>query len=357
MGNQGVRATDSASVKMRNLARISVRGVVQGVGFRPFVYRLAHQYNLKGWVRNTSGNVEIEAEGDEQALDDFLANFEAKAPPRAQIEEIETTLHSAKGYTDFEIRKSLRQEGERQLVSPDIATCDNCKREVFSPTDRRFRYPFTNCTDCGPRFTIIKDIPYDRSRTTMHKFIMCRECQQEYDQVQDRRFHTQPNACYACGPSLELADKNGTPIQCNDVIETASELLKAGNVMAIKGLGGFHLACDATNETVVKQLRERKLRPSKPLAVMIKDLTEVEKHCSLITEERELLESPQCPIVLLRWKQHLSNISSVVAPNSKVLGVMLPYTPLHHILLRDVERPLVMTSGNLSGEPLAKDNE
>jgi hydrogenase maturation protein HypF len=357
MGNQRVRATDPASVKMRNLARINVRGVVQGVGFRPFVYRLAHQYNLKGWVRNTSGNVAIEAEGDAQALDNFLANFEAKAPPRAQIEEIEITFHSAKGYTDFVIRKSLRQKGERQLVSPDIATCDNCKREIFSPTDRRFRYPFTNCTDCGPRFTIIKDIPYDRSGTTMHKFIMCRECQQEYDQVQDRRFHAQPNACYACGPSLELADKNGTPIQCDDVIETASELLNAGNVLAIKGLGGFHLACDATNETVVKQLRKRKTRPSKPLAVMIKDLTEVEKHCSLIPEERALLESPQCPIVLLKWKQHLSNISSAVAPNSKALGVMLPYTPLHHILLRDVERPLVMTSGNLSGEPLAKDNE
>ncbi|MCK4411167.1 carbamoyltransferase HypF, partial [Candidatus Bipolaricaulota bacterium] len=224
MGNQRVRVTDSASVKMRNLARINVRGVVQGVGFRPFVYRLARQYNLKGWVRNTSGNVEIEVEGDEQALGDFLANFEAKAPPRAQIEEIETTSHRAKGYTDFEIRKSLRQKGKHQLVSPDIATCDNCRREIFSPTDRRFRYPFTNCTDCGPRFTIINDIPYDRSETTMYKFIMCHECQQEYDQVQDRRFHAQPNACYTCGPSLELADRNGTPIQCNDVIETASEL-------------------------------------------------------------------------------------------------------------------------------------
>ncbi len=344
-------------VETRKLAKIKVRGVVQGVGFRPFIYRLAHEHNLKGWVRNTSGNVEIEVEGDEIALRNFLADLESKAPPMAHIENIEATFHSPEGYTSFAIRKSQSQAGKYQLVSPDIATCNDCIGEIFCPTDRRYRYPFTNCTNCGPRFTLIKDIPYDRPKTTMHKFHMCPECQREYDHPLDRRFHAQPNACPKCGPSLELVDSDGNPTEGDDVINTASARLKDGNILAIRGLGGFQLACDATNETAVNTLRTRKKRPAKPLAVMMATLEDVAKHCELSPEEAKLLKSPECPIVLLKWRRRSSDICATVAPNLKYLGVMLPYTPLHHLLLRESGLSLVMTSGNLSEEPIAKDND
>jgi len=344
-------------VGVKKLARISVWGVVQGVGFRPFVYRLAQEHNLKGWVCNTSGSVEIEVEGDKESLDNFLGDLEVKAPPMARIERVEATFYPLKGYTKFKICQSLSQEGKYQLVSPDIATCEDCRREIFSPADRRFRYPFTNCTNCGPRFTIIEDIPYDRPKTTMRKFEMCPQCQREYDDPLDRRFHAQPNACPKCGPSLELVDGDGNPIEGNDAIKAASALLKAGKILAIRGLGGFHLACDATNEEAINLLRTRKRRLSKPLAIMVATLQDIEKHCLVSPEERKLLQSPQCPIVLLRWKRNSSNISPAVAPNLKYLGVMLPYTPLHHLLLREACLPLVMTSGNLSEEPIAKDND
>jgi len=334
-----------------------VRGVVQGVGFRPFVYRLAQEYSLKGWVRNTSGNVEIEVEGNGGVLENFLSDLQTKAPPMARIEKVEATFYPPKGYTEFQIGESLSREGQYQLVSPDIATCDDCKKEIFSPTDRRFRYPFTNCTNCGPRFTIIEDIPYDRPKTTMRKFKMCPQCQREYADPLNRRFHAQPNACPKCGPSLELVDGNGNPVDCSDVIKTASDLLKVGKILAIKGLGGFHLACDATSDEAINTLRARKRRLSKPLAVMLPTLEEIEKHCLVSTEEKNLLQSPQCPIVLLRWKHSSSKISPTVAPNLKYLGVMLPYTPLHHLLLRETNLPLVMTSGNISEEPIAKDND
>jgi len=343
--------------KGTKLAEVTVRGVVQGVGFRPFVYRLAQSHNLKGWVRNTSGTVEIEVEGDEESLEDFLIDLEAKAPPIAHIEKVEVTFHPLRGYTEFEIHQSLRQEGKYQLVSPDIATCEDCKREIFCPIDHRFRYPFANCTNCGPRFTIIEDIPYDRPKTTMRKFEMCPECRREYNDPLDRRFHAQPNACPKCGPSLELVNSNGSSIEYDDIIRAAGELLKRGKILALKGLGGFHLACDATNEKAVNLLRSRKRRPTKPLAVMIATLAEVEKHCLVSSEERKLLQSAECPIVLLRWKRSSSDISPAVAPKLKYLGVMLPYTPLHHLLLREAGLPLVMTSGNLSEEPIAKDND
>jgi hydrogenase maturation protein HypF len=339
------------------LARIRVRGVVQGVGFRPFVYRLACDYNLKGWVRNTSGSVEIEVEGRREAVQNFLRDLQAKAPPMAHIEKVETTFHPARGYTEFQIGESLSREGQYQLVSPDIATCNDCRKEIFSPTDRRFRYPFTNCTNCGPRFTIIKDIPYDRPKTTMRKFKMCPQCQREYADPLNRRFHAQPNACPKCGPSLELLDGKGKPVDSGDVIKAASQLLKEGKILALKGLGGFHLACDATSEEAINTLRARKRRRAKPLAVMISTIEEIEKHCLVSPEEKKLLKSPQCPIVLLRWKHDLSNISPAVAPNLKYLGAMLPYTPLHHLLLAETGLPLVMTSGNISEEPIAKDND
>ncbi|MBA7622481.1 Carbamoyltransferase HypF [subsurface metagenome] len=342
--------------KLGRLARISVRGVVQGVGFRPFIYRLAQDYDLKGWVRNTSGNVEIEVEGDEATVNSFLEDLEAKAPPMSRIENVEVSFAAPKGYTDFQIGESLSREGQYQLVSPDIATCPDCKQEIFSSTDRRYGYAFTNCTNCGPRFTIIEDIPYDRPKTTMRSFKMCPRCQREYDDPLDRRFHAQPNACPECGPSLELVDGEGKPVGGKDVIKTASQLLKEGKVLAVKGLGGFQLACDATSSDAVNILRNRKRRPSKPLAVMMSTLEEVKKHCLVSPEERKLLESPQAPIVLLRWRQG-SDIAKAVAPKLKYLGVMLPYTPLHHLLLKETALPLVMTSGNLSEEPIAKDND
>jgi hydrogenase maturation protein HypF len=342
--------------RLERLARISVRGVVQGVGFRPFIYRLARGHNLKGWVRNTSGNVEIEVEGDGETVDSFLSDLKTEAPPMASIENVEVAFYPTKGYTGFQIKPSLSREGQYQLVSPDIATCEDCKAEIFSPDDRRSRYPFTNCTNCGPRFTIIEDIPYDRPKTTMRQFQMCPQCQCEYDDPLDRRFHAQPNACSQCGPSLELVDGDGKPVKSKDVIKKASDLLKEGKILAVKGLGGFQLACDATSEVAVNTLRARKRRPSKPLAVMIATLEDIEKRCLVSDEERKLLESPQCPIVLLRWK-HGSDISPAVAPNLKYLGVMLPYTPLHHLLLKETGLPLVMTSGNLSEEPIAKDND
>jgi len=344
-------------VAAKKLARVNIRGVVQGVGFRPFVYRLAHECKVNGWVRNTSANVEIEAEGGEEALERFLAGLKTKAPPMATIEEIKVSLDAPRGHVGFEIKKSQAQEGKYQLVSPDIATCQDCLREIFNPDDRRYRYPFTNCTNCGPRFTIIEDIPYDRPRTTMKKFKMCAQCQEEYENPLDRRFHAQPNACPECGPSLELVTCEGTPVLSDDAISAVAELLKGGKIVALKGLGGFHLACDATGREAVGLLRERKGRPSKPLAVMMSSLEEVKCHCFVSPGEEDLLLSPQCPIVLLRWKKSQSSICEEVAPALKYLGVMLPYTPLHHLLLREVGIPLVMTSGNLSEEPIVKDND
>ncbi len=336
--------------------RINVRGVVQGVGFRPFVYQLAAKYDLKGWVCNTSEAVKIEVEGEVEAIDRFLQDLEKQPPPRAYIEDIAVSHCPPANYEQFEIRHSVAEEGKYQLISPDIATCLDCLKEISEPGDRRHRYSFTNCTNCGPRFTIIKDIPYDRSRTTMQRFQMCSECQREYDDPLNRRFHAQPNACPQCGPSLELVDTKGKPVTCPDAITTSSQLLREGKIIAIKGLGGFLLACDATSQAVVDCLRHRKKRPSKPLAIMVASIEEAKKHCYISDEEEKLLTSPHNPIVLLKWKTN-SSVSPSVAPNLKYLGVMLPYTPLHHILLRETGLPLVMTSGNLSEEPIAKDND
>ena len=343
--------------KAKQRAIISICGVVQGVGFRPFVYRLAKQHHLLGWVRNTSGKVEIEVEGDKAEINSFLQNLETYTPALARIEDIQTTFSSLKGYTDFRIRESLAQRYKYQLVSPDIATCADCREEIFNPHDRRFRYPFTNCTNCGPRFTIIEDIPYDRPNTTMQKFEMCPDCEREYSDPLNRRFHAQPNACPVCGPQLELVDATGKTIKCTDTIKKAAGLLKAGKILAIRGLGGFQLACDATNQTAVNLLRERKHRPAKPFAVMAATIEDIIIHCRVSGTEIELLSSPQAPIVLLRWNHKNSDIAPAVAPDLKYLGMMLPYTPLHHLLLREVGRPLVMTSGNLSEEPIAKDND
>ncbi|MBW1676165.1 MAG: carbamoyltransferase HypF [Deltaproteobacteria bacterium] len=337
-------------------AQISVRGIVQGVGFRPFVYQLANSGNLKGWVCNTSGDVKIEVEGKGEAIDQFLDRLQKNAPPVAQIEDIKLNFTDPSGYRQFVIRDSRSEEGKYQLVSPDIATCQLCQTEIFDSKDRHYRYPFTNCTNCGPRFTIIEDIPYDRAKTTMRQFKMCPDCQEEYENPLNRRFHAQPNACPHCGPQVELTDSKGRTINSKDPVFDTARLLEGGAILAIKGLGGFLLACDATNEKAVHLLRQRKLRPFKPLAVMISTLEEIQKYCIVSEEEKALLTSPPSPIVLLR-RRRLDLISPAVAPNIKYLGVMLPYTPLHHLIMREVDRPLVMTSGNVSEEPIAKDND
>jgi hydrogenase maturation protein HypF len=344
-----------AKVETVELARISVRGVVQGVGFRPFVFQLATRHGLSGWVCNTSEDVKIEVQGDSRDLEQFVSELKHKAPPLARIENVSVTYHPPADYTRFEIRHSVSEEGKYQLVSPDIATCQPCLKEVFTPGDRRYHYPFTNCTNCGPRFTIIEDIPYDRPKTTMRSFTMCPDCQAEYDNPLDRRFHAQPNACPKCGPRLELLGARGNHIEAADVIASASELLKNGKIVAVKGLGGFLLACDATSEKAVQLLRRRKRRPFKPLAVMVADIDEAKKYCQVSEAEEKLLTSPQSPIVLMPWKPG-AGLCRSIAPNLKYLGVMLPYTPMHHLLLRESGLPLVMTSGNISEEPICKDN-
>jgi hydrogenase maturation protein HypF len=373
MGGMGSKAKGE-KVKGVTARYIELTGIVQGVGFRPFVYNLAVAHGLRGWVRNTSAGVQIQVEGQPEALDAFVQGLTTRAPPLARIETISVADRSPNGYKGFTIEESLPQKGAYQLVSPDIATCPDCLRELFDPDDRRYAYPFTNCTNCGPRFTIIEDIPYDRPKTTMRAFRMCAQCQAEYEDPANRRFHAQPNACPACGPHLWLVDRTGATVATSvplgaqgttkvvttsrdsDVIREASRLLQEGAILALKGLGGFHLACDATNQDAVRQLRERKHRPSKPFAVMVATLSEVERHCAVTAAEASLLTSPSSPIVLLRWRDG-STIVRDVAPNNRYLGVMLPYTPLHHVLLREVGHPLVMTSGNLSEEPIAKDNE
>ncbi|MBU1750545.1 MAG: carbamoyltransferase HypF [Chloroflexi bacterium] len=343
--------------------QITVRGVVQGVGFRPFVYNLAIRHGLTGWVLNHSGGVDMEVEGPAPAVAAFLHDLTAQAPPLARIEDVAVQDADPVGYTGFEIRHSQAQEGRYQLISPDMATCADCRRELLDPADRRYRYPFTNCTNCGPRFTIIADIPYDRPNTTMRVFPMCPDCQAEYDDPTNRRFHAQPNACPVCGPHVWLVLSPESQVSSfepqgvgSDPIAATAQLLRQGAVIAIKGLGGFHLACDAASTEAVRTLRARKGRPTKPLAVMMATLDDVRRHCDVTPAEEELLTSHQCPIVLLRWRED-SAVVREVAPGNRFLGVMLPYTPLHHVLLRDAGVPLVMTSGNLSEEPIAKDND
>jgi len=346
---------DRVAPEARQLRHISVRGVVQGVGFRPFVFKLAHDCGLTGWVLNTSSGVEIEVEGTEASIELFLGRLVSDAPPLAHIEGLRTTTPHSAGYTSFEIRESQQDEGY-QLISPDIAICHECAAEIFDPRNRRYRYPFTNCTNCGPRFTIISDIPYDRHNTTMSAFQMCKSCRKEYEDPLNRRFHAQPNACPVCGPRVWLENERGERIECDDAIRKAASLLNAGSIIAIKGLGGFHLACDAYSQTAVSTLRDKKNRPDKPFAVMMKSLDDVNRECVYDHEEAALLSSPQAPIVLLDWRPG-SRLVRNVAPGNRYLGVMLAYTPLHLLLLSDFSRSLVMTSGNITEEPIVKDNE
>jgi hydrogenase maturation protein HypF len=345
-------------------ARLAVTGVVQGVGFRPFIYRLAGRIGLTGWVLNSTEGVAVEVEGDARSIEQFVAAIPREAPPGATVDRVEVVLLPPVGYPSFEIESSREEDGGFALVSPDIAVCPDCLGELRDPADRRHRYPFINCTNCGPRFTVIAAVPYDRPNTTMACFPMCPDCEREHGDPASRRFHAQPNACPACGPQVWLARASapGRLASGDDAIRRALELLHAGSIVAIKGLGGFHLACDARDDAAVIELRRRKRRTDKPFAVMLPDIEAVERHCELSDGERRLLESPQRPIVLLRRRDG-SDISRLVAPGNRDLGVMLPYTPLHHLLLEragpggSVPPPaLVMTSGNLSEEPIAIGN-
>jgi len=372
--------------------RLSVRGVVEGVGFRPFVYSLAQSHGVRGWVRNTSAGVEILAEGAPAAVDAFVEALPREAPPRSHIAAHECAPAEPEGARAFVILGSEVDPGAYQLVSPDIATCADCRREVLDPADRRYEYPFTNCTNCGPRFTIIEDLPYDRERTTMRHFPLCPACRTEYEDPGDRRFHAEPNACPVCGPRVRLLRRGegggergpdrvvelaeGKPHDPAAPIRAAAGLLREGEIVALKGLGGFHLACDATDGDVVRRLKERKRRPHKPLAVMFGGLDELRAHCVVGPEEADLLTSPEHPIVLLEWRSigpagdvgpelgagisskssggAVAPVDPEVATDQRYLGAMLPYTPLHILLLTAAGRPLIMTSGNLAEEPIVK---
>jgi hydrogenase maturation protein HypF len=334
--------------------QIRINGIVQGVGFRPFVHQLARRHHLRGHVANTAAGVYLHVEGASRQMEAFLRDLATQKPPLAHIVEMTVDAAEPAGYADFSILKSEGGDHRATLISPDVAVCDDCLAELFDPADRRFRYPFINCTNCGPRYTIIDDIPYDRPHTSMRHFTMCPECQAEYDDPNDRRFHAQPNACHQCGPKVSLFDHQRRAVS-GDPIVRAAELLKAGRIVAVKGLGGFHLAVNAMDDAAVVRLRQRKHREEKPLAVMSADLATVQQYARITPEEAELLTSMQRPIVLLE-KRRPEKLAFSVAPRNAYVGVMLPYTPLHHLLLRNGFTALVMTSGNLSEEPIAIDN-
>ncbi|MEO0293001.1 MAG: carbamoyltransferase HypF [candidate division WOR-3 bacterium] len=337
--------------------KIEIRGIVQGVGFRPAVYRLAKKHNIKGIIFNNTKGVVLDLEASSEELNAFLKDLRRNPPPLSRIDSVSFEELPLKKYLDFEIIESKEEEEKITLVSPDIAICNDCEREILDPKDRRYLYPFINCTNCGPRFTITKSLPYDRKNTTMNKFKMCERCEEEYNDPEDRRFHAQPNACGDCGPSLKLLMSNGEEIK-EDPISKTIELLREGKIVAIKGLGGFHLACNAKDKKAIKILRERKRRPYKPFALMAKDICIIEKFAFVSNIEKELLESPEAPIVLLKKKEN-SLLPEEIAPLNNFLGFMLPYTPLHFILFQKspLMEVLVMTSGNKEDEPIAFDNE
>jgi hydrogenase maturation protein HypF len=344
---------------MATRTQILVRGIVQGVGFRPYVFGLASRGALRGRVLNNTSGVLIDLEGDSGSIEQFFAEFKLNPPPLSSIDAVERNDNlDLANYQDFRIVESPVGAGERSVpISADVATCDDCLRELSDPRDRRYRYPFINCTNCGPRFTIVEDIPYDRSRTTMRDFPLCESCHAEYEDPTDRRFHAEPTACPECGPALSLLDGCGNRVRAEslengDEIAQVRRLLLDGKIVAIKGIGGFHLACDGTNAAAVERLRQRKYREDKPFALMASSLEMVGEYCVVSAEEERLLSDVRRPIVLLTRKSG-SRIPASVAPGVNALGFMLPYTPLHHLLLLDADRPLVMTSGNLSDEPIS----
>jgi len=344
-------------VEHRKRQAVLVRGVVQGVGFRPFVYRLAHETQLGGFIGNNTDGVTIEIEGAAQGVAEFLTRLRSDAPPMARIDSIDVEELAPAGESEFRIVTSQVLGQVTTGIPADAATCPDCLRELLDAGDRRYGYPFINCTNCGPRFTITRRIPYDRPQTSMAIFPMCLQCQAEYDDPLNRRFHAQPNACWVCGPQVWLVDPVGEPIVADDPISACIDRLTTGEIMAIKGIGGFHLAVDATNESAVMRLRERKHRYGKPLAVMVRDIDAAREICELTAQEEALMQTAARPIVLARARD-ASGVAPSVAPGIPWLGVFLPYAPLQHLLFADPRvRALVMTSANLSEEPIAIDND
>jgi len=340
-------------ITTKDAYRIFIQGTVQGVGFRPFIYRLARRMHLTGWVENTSQGVIIEVEAENKdKIYEFISRIYEEKPKTAHIEYLNVQPIEFKGYEEFEIRESTVSADKKVLILPDLTVCSQCLEELFNPKDRRYLYPFINCTQCGPRFTIIKDVPYDRKNTTMAEFQMCSKCEKEYNDPESRRFHAQPNACWDCGPQLQLMDKTGNiKSQAPQAISEAVELLKQGNILALKSLGGYQIAVDALNEEAVRKLRQRKKRIHKPFALMARDLKMILQYAIFNEQEKELLLSNQRPIVLLRKKQDCRIAYSVVEEN-KYLGFMLPYTPMHYLIFKEMDRPLIMTSGNITEEPI-----
>jgi hydrogenase maturation protein HypF len=337
-------------------ARFAVTGTVQGVGFRPFVYRIAVREGLGGFVWNDSRGVTIEVEGRPESIGSFAKALRAELPPLAKILTLSREDIAPAGETAFRIEESRSLSERSALVTADSATCEDCLREMRDPADRRHRYPFINCTNCGPRYSIIEDIPYDRPKTTMKVFKMCPACQAEYDDPASRRFHAQPNACPVCGPRLQLLNSEGNVVETPDLVKFVIAALASGKIVAVKGLGGLHLACDAGNEDAVATLRRRKHREEKALAIMVRDISAAREIASVTRAAEKVLVSVQRPIVLLDKKKR-GPLAASVAPRSKYFGVMLPYTPLHHLLMEGPYAALVMTSGNVSEEPIAKDND
>ena len=344
-------------------ARIIIQGAVQGVGFRPFIYRLANNFRLKGYIKNTPQGAFIEAEGEKDSLNLFILSISDDKPAQAHIYSLESSFLDVIGYTSFEIIHSEEKGDTTAWVLPDIATCKLCLNEIFDPQNRRYLYPFTNCTNCGPRYSIIEKLPYDRQNTTMKAFAMCSECQREYDDPSNRRFYAQPNACPVCGPHPEFWDGKGNILaRGHNAIQRTVEVLLHGKIVALKGLGGFQLIVDAANEKAVRRLRQRKNRDEKPFALMFPTMDSIKAFCKVGAIEKRWLNSPQAPIVLLERKSEPESfrnlqIADSVAPKNSNLGIMLPYTPLHHILMHELNAPIIATSGNLADEPICYTND
>ncbi len=333
---------------------IYIRGKVQGVGFRPFVYRIARRYGLKGFVRNETTGVYIHIEGENGKINNFIESIEGEKPTPSNIVDIEIKKTEFKNFIDFFIDFSQGKHEKFTFVSPDIATCDRCLEELFNPDDRRYKFPFINCTNCGPRFTITFDVPYDRRNTTMNEFEMCDICKAEYSNPESRRFHAQPNCCFDCGPTLILLNNKMENIE-GEPIRMAAKFIREGYIVGIKGLGGYHLACNAKNNEAVKRLRSTKKRGNKPFGMMA-SIEMIKKECEVLADEERVLRLPAAPIVLMK-KREDSTISDFVAPGQSRLGFMLPYTPIHHLLIKEVDLPLVMTSFNIADEPIEYNDE
>jgi hydrogenase maturation protein HypF len=347
----------------KNTVLINIEGIVQGVGFRPFVYKLAREYKIKGYVRNDSNGVEIMAQASRDKIKEFINDLYEKKPGQAIIDELKVKEKSGEQrFTSFEIEQSVKKKSKNTRIAPDLCLCPDCREEMLNPQDRRYFYPFINCTNCGPRYTIVQDVPYDRKYTSMAEFKMCRECEQEYHDPTNRRFHAQPNACFACGPQLELLTAGHKSLirglnsdTSRELFQETAEFLNKGMILAIKGLGGFHLACDARNADAVNKLRSLKYREERPFALMAKNIESARKFCKISMPEEKRLQAVDRPIVLLeKASQH--GIAEQVAPANRYFGIMLPYAPVHFLLFYFIDFPLVMTSGNLSDEPIAHTN-